>query len=176
MTHKGIVERYLNRGSALLEVVIVTMLMMIVALMAFPYAKNYWDELIVEREASQLAYDLRRLQAQSRSNGYRTPELRHFYAESANLYMRFTADGYKIQRTVYKTIYRHDFPQGIRLTTAGNMPISSATISFGVQGGSTQNNTFRIYSIDDTTIYRYVIISAEGRIRVDKKLPTSYSP
>ena len=150
--------------------IVALLLVGIVAAMAVPRAARFLNAAKVEREATCLVADLRHLQEQSRSNGFRTTELTNFYERDSMLEMRLDAKGWRVQRSIYNIIYRHDLPKDVKLE---NLRGSAAvTINFGHNGGSVQNNTFKIFCGNDSSLKRYVIISGTGRVRVSDKPPS----
>ena len=162
------------KGQTLLETALVLAIVGIVATVALARAGDFFIRVTVENEANRLAADLRDLQEQSRSKGYRTLELAHFYEFTADYTMYFDEGGYTVRSGYYKFAYRHDLPASLELRTLRNALPTGISINFGVDGGSVQNNTLMVVAKDNPAIYRYVIVSSAGRVRVSKEQPSAF--
>lgn len=166
---------FAQKGAVLVEIVIAALLAGVVAAIILPRGDAVAGEFIVEREAQMFASDLRSLQEQSRSNGYRALGLNHFHSPTSTLEMQFYKNGYRVQQNSFTIIYKHDFPAEIDLaldSTSANAPrLTNTTVNFGHDGGSVKNCTFRLSLKNSPSVCRYVIISSSGRIRIDRRRP-----
>ncbi len=159
-----------QRGHFLIEGILAAALLSIVAALTVPQALTFWREALIEQEANILAADLRHLQSQSRSNDFRAAGLRDFYEPPAAMTLYVSETGWQMRRSVYDVYYRHNLPSALRLETFRSA--AKVTVNFGQNGGSVQNNTFKIYAVSDPALCRYVIISGMGRIRTANAPPT----
>ena len=163
-------EKHGEGGAFLAETAIVVAIIGILAATLLPRGAFLWQDVVAEREAITLATDIRRLQEQSRANGYRALGLDDFYEAGEILEMRFTENGYVVRKTAYDIPYRHYLPEGFALSHEGNNP-RTVRLNFGHDGGSVQNNTFKIYSVKNPSVRRFVVISSAGRIRISRVAP-----
>ena len=152
-----------ERGQTLIEAVVTVAILGILVAVVLPQASHFWRVAQVERETAALVADLRGMQEQSRSNDYRASGLKNFSNVPQTLTMYFSEKGWTIRRSQYEIYYRHIMPDALRLETLRSA--ANVTINFGQNGGSVQNNTFRIYAATEPALCRYVIISGMGRIR-----------
>ena len=141
----------------------------ILAATAFLRANDFLGEMAVEHEAAKLAADLRSLASQSRTNAYRAGELEDFYAPDSLREMKLDATGYRVYSPGKADAYRYDFPVNISLTVLRSAP--GAVINFGHNGGTVQNNTFRLALKNNPAVCRYVVVNPAGRVRISKTPP-----
>ena len=158
-----------QRGHILIETVMAATMLIIVAAIILPKTFYIYRTAQIEQEAATLVADLRNLQSQSRSSDFRAAGLNDFYAPSSVMTMYVNKSGWQIRHSVSEIYYRHNLPAALSIETFRSP--AKVVVNFGQNGGSVQNNTFKIYAADNPSLCRYVIISGMGRIRTSTTPP-----